>query len=179
MSDDIRDLTPASGRPDPGDDPRYELLRRHLDGELEGAEADAATALLADDEQARAWADDHARLWSALGEPDVVSEDMLPSPSWRARTVEAARDEVPAAPILRARWVAALAAAVLLALAVTNWFDQEPSPLNDIPAGDRDIVRYLHVIQGMDLLERYGQELDLRGDYEVFRAFEGELEGEG
>ena len=174
---DVRDLTPPAG--EPADDPRLELLRRHLDGELEGAEAEAARALLDEDAEARSWARDHERVWSALGERGVVSEDVLPSSAWRARTVEAVRADAPVTPLLRARWVAALAAAVLLALAVTTWFEQEPSPLKGIPAGDRDVVRYLHVLQGMDLLERYGQELDLRGDYEIYRAFEGELEGEG
>jgi hypothetical protein len=55
----------------------------------------------------------------------------------------------------------------------------DTSPLRGIPPADKEVVRYLHILRDLEMLETFGPELDLRGDLEVYRAFSGELEGEG
>ncbi len=163
-------------------DAERELLRRFLEGDLAEAERPACDALLARDAAARRYVAEHQRLWSVLGEAFVEADGSAPpSAAWRETAVHEARRSERAARrlLVHPRWVAALAASLLLAVALVLWWSGERSPLRDIPAEDQSLVRYLHVLQGLDTLERLGDEFDLRGDFEVWRAFEGELEDEG
>jgi len=159
-----------------------DLLRRFLDGELSRDERAALEALLARDAAARRYVDDHERLWAALGEAFADAPGSSPaSASWRQAAVQSARDSERGSRslLVHPRWVAALAASLLVALALWIGWRGERSPLRDIPAEDQNLVRYLHVLQGLDTLQRLGDEVDLRGEFEVWRAFEGELEDEG
>jgi anti-sigma factor RsiW len=154
------------------------LLQEYVDGSLPAGRTADVERLLERSVVARRFVEEHRALWDALGEAFPEDEEAAgPSPEFRARTVEAAGHAEPS----RVRWglVAGVAAAALVTIAVSLWMRGDTSPLRGIPAADREVVRYLHVLRELETLEALGVELDLRGDLEVYRAFSGELEGEG
>ena len=51
----------------------------------------------------------------------------------------------------------------------------EAPPWARLSAEDRAIVQNLDLLQSLDLLDRYGPQLDLAVDFEIMRAFDGEL----
>jgi anti-sigma factor RsiW len=154
------------------------LMQEYLDGTLPEEREIDVERLIADSPTARKFVAEHRAIWDALGEAFPEADDeSAPSPEFRARTLEAATQAQPR----RIRWgmVAGVAAAAMVVVSVSSWMRGDTSPLRGIPAADREVVRYLHVLRDLDMLESFGEELDLRGDLEVFRAFSGELEGEG
>ncbi len=154
------------------------LLQQSLDGTLPDERRDDVRHLLASNADARRYVAEHRFLWDALGDALADTADADPAAGdFVARTVAAASREEP--PRVRWRWMAAIAAAAAVLMTLSTWLHTDGSPLHDIPTADRDVVRYLHVLRNLDVLEARGVELDLRTDFEVFRAFEGEMEGEG
>jgi len=154
------------------------LLQQSLDGTLPDERRDDVTRLLASNAEARRYVAEHRYLWEALEDALAPSTEVDHAPGdFVARTVAAASRDEP--PRVRWRWMAAIAAAAAVLMTVSTWLHTDSSPLHDIPTADRDVVRYLHVLRNLDLLEAHGSELDLRTDFEVYRAFAGEMEGEG
>lgn len=154
------------------------LMQEYLDGSLPEERASDVERLLERSADARRFVEEHRAIWEALGAAYPAGEEEFePSPEFLARTVEAAEQAAPQ----RIRWgmIASVAAAALLVVGVSSWMRGDTSPLRGIPVADREVVRYLHVLRDMEMLGTFGEQLDLRGDLEVYQAFSGELEGEG
>ena len=152
------------------------LLQDFVDGTLAEERLTDVSTLLGRSESARRFVAEHQVIWDALG--DAYGEpDVRANAEFREHALALT---LGSATPTQGRWrVAGLAAAALLAVIAYAWFDRGGSPLSDIPAADRNVVKYLHVLQNLELAETYGAELDLRGDFEIYRAFEGERDGEG
>ena len=155
-----------------------ELLQGHVDGSLSETRAADVSALLERSAEARLFVEEHTWIWNALGDawPDADAseddEDFVGATSAAARATDA-----PPFPLRRKL---AVAAGLLLAVGVFGWsrvVAPERSPA--LTAEQRDVVRYLHVLRDFDFLQEYQVELDLRGDFDIMRAFGGELESEG
>ncbi|MDG2150417.1 MAG: hypothetical protein P8N09_12940 [Planctomycetota bacterium] len=159
-------------------DLEQKLLQEHLEGTLPEERAGDLDQLLSSSPEARRFVAEHQALWEALGVAfSDTAESCEGSPEFRARVSQAARQVRPQ----RIRWgmLAGVAAAALVVLAVTEWIYKSDSPLEGIPAADREVVRYLHILRDMEMVELFGEELDLRGELEIHRAFSGELDNEG
>jgi anti-sigma-K factor RskA len=152
------------------------LLQDYVDGTLAEERLQDVSSLLENNATARRFVAEHQVVWDALG--DAFGEpDVRANAEFREQTLSAAERS---SPKTQGRWrVAGLAAAALLAVAAYGWITRADSPLSDIPPADREVVMYLHVLQSLEVAETYGPELDLRGDFEIYRAFEGERDGEG
>ena len=154
------------------------LLEQFVDGSLPSErEGDVAT-LLGRNPAARRFVAEHKAVWEALKEADEHGVQVASS---------AFREQLLALPELKAGaqrsglWrYASLAAAVLIAVTLYSVWGPGASRLPAVDAADREVVRYLHVLKRVELLESQAQELDFCGQYEVYRAFDGELkEDEG
>ena len=183
---DTRDDTPSGPRRPRGDDPRYAppeidderglALMQYLDGTLppeRRAEIEAEIeAWLASDPAARRVADEHRRVWAALGDAFPTEQA---SPEFAAATVLKARREEAGAPLalrLRARGVF-LAAAVLL-VGVVGFAFWSASRQAQQSVLDEAVIGHLHVLSELPFLEAHGEELDLALDLELVRQFQGE-----
>jgi len=152
-----------------------ELLIDYLDGSLPPSQRAEVDELIVADPEAARFVKDHEEVWDALGEafgdPDVEA-----SADFRAQVAsEAAVSQVSRAwPVQR---LLGLAACLAVALTVFSWWLNDPSGAPALSGEDADVVRYLHVLREIDIVESMSGELDLRAQYDVLRAFEGELEG--
>lgn len=153
------------------DTERY-LLEDHLDGRLHANSEAEVAALLVRDREARRFVRDHRAVWDALGE--VYGELDEPSEVFTRSTVNRALSERP-----RRRIPLGLAAALLIALGLATWWRMARPPAPLIDPADEEIVRHLHMLRDLELLETHAEALDLRLRWDVLAAFEGEQEGEG
>lgn len=152
-----------------------ELLIDYLDGSLPPSQRAEVEELIVVYPEAARFVKDHEEIWEAMGEafgdPDVEA-----SADFRAQVVsEAAASQLSRAwPVQR---LLGLAACLALALTAFSWWVNDPSGTPALSTEDADVVRYLHVLREVDIVESMSDELDLRAEYDVLRAFEGELEG--
>lgn len=156
------------------DETTYQLLTGLLDGSLTPDDERRARELLDGSDEARRFVAEHRALWEELGRAfdDVPATS---DPAFRARTLAAARASEPRRSALSWRRIASLAA--LLLVAVSLYLTRDLG--RELSREDREMVQYLHVLQHFDLIQARGEQLDLRRDLDVLRAFEGEVEGEG
>jgi anti-sigma factor RsiW len=152
-----------------------ELLIDYLDGSLPPSQRAEVDELISADPEAARFVSEHEQVWDALGEafgdPEVeASEDFRAEVASRAAGSQVTR----AWPLQR---LLGLAACLAIGLTLFSWWisDRQGAPL--LSAEDAEVVRYLHVLREFDVIESMSDELDLRAQYDVLRAFEGELEG--
>lgn len=149
------------------------LLEDHLDGRLDALDEARVTMLLERDESARRFVREHETVWEALGE--AYAEEDQTAEGFAEATVARALRENP-----RRRVPLGLAAALLLSLGFAAWWQSTQNVQAELLApADEEVVRHLHVLRDMELLETHAEGLDLRLRWDVLRAFEGEQEGEG
>ena len=156
------------------DENTYQLLTGLLDGSLSPDEERRARDLLERSDEARRFVAEHRALWEELGRAfdDAAATS---DPAFRARTLAAAQMSEPRRSTLSLRRIASVAA--LLLVAVSLYLTRDLG--RELSREDREMVQYLHVLQHFDLIQTRGEQLDLRYDLDVLRAFEGEGEGEG
>ena len=182
---DARDDRPLRPRFARGDDPRYAppeiddehglLLMQFLDGTLPDGRRAEVEAWLAGDPVARRVADEHRRLWAALGEafpPEAASAEFAAATVLKARREEAG---APLALRLRARGVFLAAAALLVG--VVGFAFWSASRQGEQAVRDEAVIGHLHVLSELPFLEAHGEELDLALDCELVRQFQGEEVG--
>ena len=149
------------------------LLEDHLDGRLDALDEARVTMLLERDDAARRFVREHEAVWDGLGEAFAESDEVREG--FAEATVARALRERP-----RRRVPLGLAAALLLSLGFAAWWQSSQSAQPNLLApADEEVVRHLHVLRDMDLLDNHAEALDLRLRWDVWRAFEGEQEGEG
>jgi len=149
------------------------LLEDHLDGRLDALDEARVTMLLERDGEARRFVREHEAVWDALGEAFPEKEEA--DEAFAQTTVARALREGPRG----RRLPLALAAALLLALGLAAWWSATRGTGDGLAPGDEEVVRHLHVLRDLELLEAHAEALDLRVRWDVLRAFEGEQEGEG
>jgi anti-sigma factor RsiW len=150
------------------------LLEQFVDGSLPSErEADVA-ALLGRDPAASRFVAEHRFVWEALKEADEHGVQLV-SPAFREQllALPELKSGAQRSGLLR---YASLAAAVVIAVTLYSAWGPGTSRLPPVDAADREVVRHLHVLQRVDLLESQSQDLDFCSQYEVYRAFDGELE---
>jgi anti-sigma factor RsiW len=149
------------------------LLEDHLDGRLDALDEARVTMLLERDDAARRFVHEHETVWDGLGE--AFGELDETREGFAEATVARAFREHP-----RRRIPLGLAAALLLSLGFAAWWQSGQSAQPNLLApADEEVVRHLHVLRDMDLIDTHAEALDLRLRWDVWRAFEGEQEGEG
>lgn len=151
--------------------PTEELLARALDLEIAEASRAAARAELEATPEGRAALADHEALWDALGEldgpanaDDLFTQRVLSEAERQDRRVGRFR-------LVRGMGPSLAASLLILVAAFAWWSHQE-----QVREQDADVVRYLHLLQALDVVDRFGEELDLRTEVEIHRAFDGELD---
>ena len=156
-----------------------ELLIEYLDDALPPSQRAEVEELMAADPSAARFVQEHQEIWAALGEAygDPAIEDAIQaSADFRAR-VTAGVDSGTTSRSWPLQHLLALAACLALSLTFFTWMLGDRAPGAQLSAEDRHVVRYLHVLQEFDVLDSMSAELDLHGEYDVMRAFEGEIEG--
>ncbi|GJM21926.1 MAG: hypothetical protein DHS20C15_18410 [Planctomycetota bacterium] len=148
-----------------------DLLALALDPDGPEAPRREAEASLAAHAEGRRLLAEHRALWSALGELEtprgaLSDEHFTDEVSRRAQRLErhAARTR-----LLRGA-SPALAASLLVIVGSLAWFGHRAWVHRD-----DQLVHFLHLVENIELVETHAQALDLRNDYEVRRAFAGEL----
>jgi len=176
--------TPADPRPPrrSHEDPRYappeldeergQLLIQYLDGQLLPAEAATVAGWLARDPELRRLAEQHRRLWSALGDAFPAEQA---SPPFAAATVARALREEAQAPLvvrLRARGVFLAAAALLVGVVGFAFWSTAARTQHSLL--DQAVIGHLHVLSDLPFLEAHGEAFDLALDAELVLVFQGE-----
>lgn len=152
-----------------------ELLIDFLDGSLPPSQRVEVEQLIAADPQAARFVREHQQVWDALddayGAPDVEASEDFRTQVASQLALSGGRRPWPLQRLL------ALAACLALGLTLFTWLLEERSSGLGLSREDQQVVRYLHVLREYDVVETLSSELDLRAEYDVMRAFEGELEG--
>lgn len=151
-----------------------QLLRDHVDGTLPDHRRADVERLLARPE-ARRFVDEHRLVWDALGDA-LAQEPEDESAAFRAETVRRAHADESRDAFRSRRFAAALAAALLLAVGLLAVLRPPAAPSSTLSPTDHDVVRHLHLLRDLPLVERWSRELDLRSRLDVLAAFAGELE---
>ena len=156
-----------------------ELLIDYLDDVLPPTQRAEVEELIAADPSAARFVSEHQALWAALGDAygdPAIEAAVQPSDAFRARVTA----EIESSSTARA-WplqkLLALAACLALSLTLFTWMLSNRAPGAHLSAEDQHVVRYLHVLREYDVVDSMGATLDLHADYDVLRAFEGEIEG--
>ncbi|MCB9898082.1 MAG: hypothetical protein H6825_08765 [Planctomycetes bacterium] len=155
-------------------DIRRQLLHEWMDGTLPDERRAEVEAWLGEPE-VRRYVAEHRAVWTALGAA-FVDEPIEVSSDFRDETVRRARAEERRDAFSARRFAVALAAGLLIALGLFSWWRPAPAPSEALDPGDHEVVRHLHVLRDLELVERRKAELDLRGEYDVLMAFAGEVE---
>ncbi len=156
-----------------------ELLIDYLDDALPPSQRAEVELLIAADPEAARFVREHQQAWAALAEAygdPAIEAVVQPSESFRAR-VTADVDGSSTSRAWPPQQLLALAACLALGLTLFTWMLSDRSPTSQLSAEDQHVVRYLHVLREYGVLDSMGPELDLHADYDVLRAFEGEIEG--
>ena len=150
---------------------RDELLARALDPDGTETSRRAAEAGLSAYPDGHRLLAEHRAVWSALGELETPPGELSDERFSSEVAARAERLERYAARTRLLRGVSpALAATLLVIVGSMAWFGHRAWVQRD-----DQLVRYLHLVEHAELIERHAPVLDLRNDFEVRRAFEGEL----
>ncbi|MFT7462897.1 MAG: anti-sigma factor RsiW [Pseudohongiellaceae bacterium] len=156
-----------------------ELLIDYLDDGLPPSQRAEVEQLIAADPKAERFVSEHQEVWAALGEAFGEAAELQPSGDFRAQVVSSAESQERNQS--QGAWpldhMLALAACLALSLTLFTWLLGDRMPASSLSADDQQVVRHLHVLQEYDVVESMSTALDLRAEYDVMRAFEGELEG--
>jgi len=147
----------------------HPLLLEYLDGRLDAARAAEVEAWAARDPARGRLVAEHRAVWEALTLADPARGVPRASSAFSSTLVERAREEEPPARARLAASVGRIAAAVLVVVGL--WAVLRPTPPRVEPlavsssAGEGDLV------------EQYGDDLDIIADYQALQAIEGQLDG--
>ena len=151
------------------DDMPHPLLLDYLDGRLDAAQTRAVEVWIAEDASRSRLVTEHRATWDALGLADPARDVPRASPGFSQTLVERVQADV-VVPVAASRMrVWRIAAALLIGAGL--WAVLEPSeptlqPMTASTAGGE-----------FDLLEQYGDDLDIIADYQALQAIEGQLDG--
>lgn len=148
-----------------------ELLALALDADGSEASRREAEASLASHDEGRRLLAEHRALWSALGEleaPRGTQSDEHFSEEVARRALQLERHAARTRLLRGAS--PALAATLLVIVGSLAWFGHRAWVQRD-----DQLVRFLHLVEQAGFVDSHAQALDLRNDFEVRRAFAGEL----
>lgn len=147
-------------------------LMEWLDGRLGPDESAEVEAWLEQDPQAARLAAEHRALWAAMGDTDMAP-DSAESDAFRLATVARARERRVMPRFSRAAML--VAASLLVGVSLFVLMRPQAPPWARLTEEEREIVQNLDLLESLDMLEQYGQELDLAVDVEILQAFAGEV----
>ena len=149
-------------------DAPHPLLLDYLDGRLDPELTRAVEVWIGEDAARGRLVAQHRAAWDALALADPSREARRPSAAFSETLLARARDEQ-AAPATRAR---RLRVAAVLLVGVGLWVALRPSTPALLPF----TVSSSSALE-RELVEKYGDDLDLIADYQALQAIEGQLDG--
>lgn len=147
----------------------HPLLLDYLDGRLDPEQARAVAVWIAEDAARGRLVAQHRAAWDALALANPSGETPRVSAAFAERLLARARTERNGARAARTR-VLRIAAALLVAVGLWAAFRPSAPALLPFTVSSSSALE-------RELVEKYGDDLDLIADYHALQAIEGQLDG--